>query len=64
MTSTKVLIWASRILAGLFIFAGACKISFPVVVNASFLEGALKVLPLPSVYLSNSCIILIFFCFQ
>ncbi len=43
MVSSKVLIWSGRVLAAIFILAGASKISYPVQVNPSFLDGALKV---------------------
>ncbi len=37
------MLWSGRVLAAIFILAGASKISYPVQVNPSFLDGALKV---------------------
>ena len=41
--ASKLVLWTSRLLAAIFIMAGANKISYPFKVNPSFLEGAIKV---------------------
>jgi hypothetical protein len=43
MASSKLVLWTGRLLAAIFILAGASKISYPIQVNPSFLVQALKV---------------------
>ncbi len=52
MASSKIVLWTGRLLAAIFILAGASKISYPIPVNPSFLEQALKVfrLTIPSFF--------------
>jgi hypothetical protein len=43
MPSVRFALWSGRVLACIFILAGASKISFPFTVNPSFLKDAVKV---------------------